>query len=40
MFYVKKSKERKEEGNIKYNEKDLFTPPIFKGERERWVVAV
>ena len=30
MFYVKKSKERKEEGNIKYNEKDLFTPLFLK----------
>ena len=33
MFYVKKKKkERKEERDIKYNEKDTFTP-IFKGEK-------
>ena len=30
MFYVKK-KERKEESDIKYNEKDTFTP-IFNNE--------
>ena len=32
MFYVKKKKERKEERDIKYNEKDTFTP-IFNGEK-------
>ena len=32
MFYVKKNKERKKERDIKYNEKDTFTP-IFKGEK-------
>ena len=35
MFYVKKKKkknERKEESDIKYNEKDTFTP-IFNGEK-------
>ena len=33
MFYVKKKKkERKDERDIKYNEKDTFTP-IFKGEK-------
>ena len=31
MFYVKK-KERKEERDIKYNEKDTFTP-IFNDEK-------
>ena len=31
MFYVKK-KERKEGRDIKYNEKDTFTP-IFNGEK-------
>ena len=32
MFYVKKKKnEKKEERDIKYNEKDTFTP-IFNGE--------
>ena len=31
MFYVKK-KERKEDRDIKYNEKDTFTP-IFNGEK-------
>ena len=32
-FYVKKKKkERKDERNIKYNEKDTFTP-IFNGEK-------
>ena len=31
IFYVKK-KERKEERDIKYNEKDTFTP-IFNGEK-------
>ena len=32
-FYVKKKKkERKEERDIKYNEKDTFTP-IFNGEK-------
>ena len=39
MFYVKKKKERKEEKDIKYNEKDTFTS-IFNGERERWVTGV
>ena len=36
MFYVKKKKkkkkERKKERDIKYNEKDTFTP-IFNGEK-------
>ena len=33
MFYVKKKKEeRKEKRDIKYNEKDTFTP-IFNGEK-------
>ena len=33
MFYVKKKKEeRKEKRDIKYNEKDIFTP-IFNGEK-------
>ena len=33
MFYVKKKKnERKEERDIKYNEKDTFIP-IFNGEK-------
>ena len=33
MFYVeKKKKERKEEKDTKYNEKDTFTP-IFNGEK-------
>ena len=33
MFYVKKKKkERKDERDIKYNEKDTFTP-IFNGEK-------
>ena len=35
MFYVKKKKkknERKEESDIKYNEKDTFTP-IFKSDK-------
>ena len=33
MFYVKKKKkERKGERDIKYNEKDTFTP-IFNGEK-------
>ena len=33
MFYVKKKKkERKEERDIKYNEKNTFTP-IFNGEK-------
>ena len=32
MFYVKKKKERKEERDIKYNEKDTFTP-IFNSEK-------
>ena len=32
MFYVKKKNERKEERDIKYNEKDTFTP-IFNGEK-------
>ena len=33
MFYVKKKKKgRKEERDIKYNEKDTFTP-IFNGEK-------
>ena len=33
MFYVKKKKkERKEERDIKYNEKDTFTP-IFNGKK-------
>ena len=32
MFYVKKKRERKEERDIKYNEKDTFTP-IFNGEK-------
>ena len=32
MFYVKKKKERKEERDLKYNEKDIFTP-IFNGEK-------
>ena len=33
IFYVKKKKkERKEERDIKYNEKDTFTP-IFNGEK-------
>ena len=31
MFYVKKKKERKEERDIKYNEKDTFIP-IFNSE--------
>ena len=32
MFYVKKKRERKEERDIKYNEKDTVTP-IFNGEK-------
>ena len=35
MFYVKKKKkkkERKDESDIKYNEKDIFTP-IFKSDK-------
>ena len=32
MFYVRKKKERKEERDIKYNEKDTFTPS-FNGEK-------
>ena len=32
MFYVKKKKERKEERDIKYNEKDTFIP-IFNDEK-------
>ena len=32
MFYVKKKMEREEERDIKYNEKDTFTP-IFNDEK-------
>ena len=32
MFYAKKKKERKEERDIKYNEKDTFTH-IFNSEK-------
>ena len=32
MFYMKKKKERKDERDIKYNEKDTFIP-IFNGEK-------
>ena len=34
MFYVKKKNERKDERDIKYNEKDTFTP-IFNSEKRK-----
>ena len=39
LIVKKKKHERKEESDIKYNEKDTFTP-ILTVKRERWVTGV